>query len=92
LQFARKELAQGRMAPQQPVIFGAAYQVRMVFTGAEQVTVDGKRTDVDHIQTVIKGPTREYTIGLYFARDPVRTPVLARIPLPLGEFTVELMR
>jgi hypothetical protein len=91
LQFARKELAQGRMAPQQAVIFGAAYQVRMVFTGTQPVTVDGKRMDADHIQATIKGPSREYTIELFFSRDAARTPVLARIPLPLGAFTVELM-
>jgi hypothetical protein len=92
LQFARMELAQGRMAPQQAVIFGAAYQVRLVFIGTQPVNVDGKRVDADHLQATIKGPSREYTIELFFSRDAARTPVMARIPLPLGAFTVELMR
>jgi hypothetical protein len=92
LQFARMELAQGRMAPQQAVIFGAAYQVRLVFAGTQPVNVEGKHMDADHIQATIKGPSREYTIDLFFSRDAARTPVMARIPLPLGAFTVELMR
>ncbi|HXP85184.1 MAG TPA: DUF3108 domain-containing protein [Bryobacteraceae bacterium] len=91
LEFARRELAQGRMAPQQPVIFGSAYQVRMVFSGTQQISVGGKRMDADKIQASVKGPASDFTVDLYFARDAVRTPVMARIPLPLGAFTVELM-
>jgi hypothetical protein len=91
LQFARLELAQGRMAPQQAVIFGGAYQVRLVFVGTQPVNLDGKKMDADHLQATIKGPSREYTIELYFSRDAARTPVMARLALPLGAFTVELM-
>lgn len=91
LAFARRELALGRMVPQQPVIFGAAYQVRMVYTGTQPITVAGKRMDADKIQAIIKGPASDFTIDLYFSHDAVRTPVMARIPLPLGAFTVELM-
>jgi hypothetical protein len=91
LEFARRELAQGRMAPQQAVIFGSAYQVRMVFSGTQQINVGGKRMDADKIQATVKGPASDFTVDLFFARDAVRTPVMARIPLPLGAFTVELM-
>ena len=90
--FARRELAQGRVPPQQSVIFGAVYQVRMVVKGTQQVSVGGKRVDADQIQATVKGPASEFSVDLYFARDAGRTPVLARIPLPLGAFTVELMR
>jgi hypothetical protein len=92
LQFARTEFAHGRMALEQRVIFGGAYDVRMELIGTETVPVAGKRTETDHVHAIIRGPSREYTIELYFARDAVRTPVLARIPLPLGTFTVELIR
>jgi hypothetical protein len=92
LQFARTELAHGRMAIEQRVIFGGAYDVRMELIGTETVPVAGKRTETDHVHAIIRGPSREYVIELYFARDTVRTPVLARIPLPLGAFTVELIR
>ena len=90
LAFARRELAQGRMVPQQPVIFGSAYQVRMVYTGTQKVGVGGKNTEADKIQASIKGPASEFLVDLFFARDPSRTLLLARIPLPLGAFTVEL--
>jgi hypothetical protein len=92
LAFARRELAQGRVPPQQAVIFGAAYQVRMVFKGTQPIAVGPKRVDADFLQATVKGPSSEYTVDLFFARDAGRTPLLARIPLPLGAFTVELMR
>jgi hypothetical protein len=91
LEFARRELAQGRVAPQQPVIFGSAYQIRLVFSGTQQISVGGKKMDADKIQANIKGPASDLTVELFFARDAVRTPVMARLPLPLGAFTVELM-
>lgn len=91
LAFARHELAQGRMAPQQQVIFGSAYQVRMVYVGTQQISPGGKRMDADKIQASVKGPASEFSVDLFFARDAGRTPVMARIPLPLGAFTVELM-
>jgi hypothetical protein len=34
----------------------------------------------------------DLTVEIFFARDAVRTPLLARIPLTLGTFTVELIR
>ena len=92
LQFARHEIAQGRMPPQQAVVFGAVYQVRMVYSGTQAVTVGSKKVDADRVQTNIKGPSSDLTVDLYFARDAARTPVLMRIPLPLAAFTVELMR
>lgn len=91
LSFARRELAQGRMAPQQPLIFGASYQTRLVYIGTQQVTIGGKHVDADKIQASIKGPASDLSLDLFFSRDAARTPVMARIPLPLGAFTVELM-
>ena len=91
LQFVRHELAQGRIAPQQPVILGAKYDVLMTYTGTEMVRVAGESVNADRVHTVIKGPAADITADLYFSHDELRTPVLARIPLPLGTFTVELL-
>ena len=33
-----------------------------------------------------------FAFDLLFARDPARTPVLIRVPLSLGTFSLELMR
>jgi hypothetical protein len=92
MQFARNELAQGRLAPQQPVDFGALYNVRIVFTGAQKIKLGDQPVDADRILATVKGPTTELTVEIFFARDAVRTPLLARIPLALGSFTVELIR
>jgi len=92
MQFARRELAQGRLAPQQTVDFGAVYNVRVEYTGAQRIKVGDQGADADRILATIKGPTTDVTIEIFFARDAARTPLLARIPLALGSFTVELIR
>jgi len=92
MQFARSELAQGRLAPQQQVVFGALYNVRIEYTGAQRIKVGDQAADADRILATIKGPLTDLTVEIFFARDAVRTPLLARIPLALGTFTVELIR
>jgi hypothetical protein len=92
LQFARRELAQGRLAPQQAVVFGAVYQIRMEYTGTQVVRVGEDRVSADRIVATLKGASTDITFELFFARDPARTPVLAKIPLALGTFSVELMK
>jgi hypothetical protein len=92
LQFARRELAQGRVAPEQDVIFGASYQVRLQYTGEQTVNVGEKQIAADHMLATIKGPASDITVEIYFARDAARTPVLAKVPVALGTFTVELSR
>lgn len=90
LQFARRELADGRLAPQQQVVFGALYQVRLEYTGAQPVTVGDKRIDADRMVMTIKGPASDVSVELFIARDAARTPVLAKVPISLGTLTVEL--
>ncbi len=46
--------------------------------------------DRSHNRVDQKALPRDLTVEIFFARDAARTPVLARIPLPLGTFTVEL--
>jgi hypothetical protein len=92
MQFARSELAQGRLVPQQAVVFGALYNVRIEFTGAQKIKYGDQTADADRILATIKGPTTNLTVEIFFARDAARTPLLARIPLALGSFTVELIR
>ena len=91
LEFVRHELAQGRMAPAQQVIFGSLYQVRAEFKDTETIRLGEVRLEADRMQISFKGPSSDYTFDLFFAKDTARTPVLARLPLPLGAFTVELI-
>jgi len=91
LQFVRKELAQGRLPPQQPAILGAAYQVRLEYLGNTPVRLGNQQMDADRFRTSIKGPASDLTLELFFARDAVRTPLMIKIPLSLATFTVELI-
>jgi Protein of unknown function (DUF3108) len=91
LSFVRHELAQGRMAPPQQVVFGALYQVRMEFMGTQSIKVGEHKVEADRMQVTFKGPASDFSFELFFSKDPARTPVLARLPLPLGAFTVELI-
>jgi hypothetical protein len=90
LQFVRQELAQGRLAPQQPVVLGSQYNVRLEFAGTETLKKLGQPVQADRIHVTIKGPSSDVGVDIYFAKDEVRTPVLARMPLALGTFSAEL--
>lgn len=92
LHFLRKELAAGRLPPQQKVFYGAAYDTRVQFLGVEKVTIGGEPLEAEHIQLFIKGPSSESTAEIFFAKDPVRTPLILRAPFVLGRFSMELVR
>ena len=91
LQFVRQELAQGRIAAQQPVILGAKYDVQVTYVGTDTIRVAGENVPADRVKVAIKGPMADVTADVYFSHDELRTPVLARIPLSMGVFTVELL-
>jgi hypothetical protein len=91
LQFARQELAQGRLAANQSVYLGSKYDVQLTYIGTETVRQDGHSVAADKVRVGVRGPKADLTFELYFARDEVRTPLMARLPLALGTFTVELL-
>ncbi|MDX2149154.1 MAG: DUF3108 domain-containing protein [Bryobacteraceae bacterium] len=92
LYFVRTELAQGRIAPGQTILFGAPYNVRLEYKGTQQVTIAGTSEEADRIVTSLKGPASQLTFDIYFGKDPSRTPVLVRVPLAMGLFSMEIAR
>jgi hypothetical protein len=92
LYFARQELGQGRVPPQENILFGGPYQVRLAYTGAQTVRVNDRRSETDRVVATVKGPASEITFEMFFARDAARTPLLIRVPLSLGMFSMELAR
>jgi hypothetical protein len=92
LYFARRELAQGRVPPQQLILFGAPYQVRLEYTGSQTVSANEQRVETDRVVVTFKGPASDVSFEIFFARDPARTPVVVRAPFPLGTFSMELVR
>lgn len=92
LQFARKELAQGRVPAPSTVMYGAPYRIRMDFVGTQTVQVSEKPVTADKLNVTVKGPEANVTFEAFFARDAVRTPVLIRVPFALGTFALELVK
>lgn len=90
LHFVRAELAQGRIPPPQTVYFGAPYQITLEYGGAAAIAIGGKSVATDRILGHIKGPASKAQFELFFSRDAARTPVSARVPLPIGTLTLEL--
>jgi hypothetical protein len=91
LYFLRSELRASRIPPPQPVYFGAAYQITLQHAGTQRVMAKGAPVEADKFFVTIQGPASAHKIEIYFARDAARTPVLFRVPLPLGAFTMELV-
>jgi hypothetical protein len=91
--YARRELGQGHGVPkQQDVPFGALYSARMEFAGVQEVTVGGKRRQADHINVYLRGPASDNKLEIFFDRDPARTPLIVKVPLPVGTLSMELVR
>ena len=92
LQFMRNELAQGRLVAHQPVYFGGKYDLQVNYIGNDIVKLGDKRIEADMIRVNSHGLKSDFEVDIYFSKDENRTPLMARIPLSLGTFTVELMR
>ena len=91
IRFLRKELAGGRLPPAQTIYFGAAYQARLQYAGAETITVGESRVEADRLMAIIKGPASELSFEIWFAHDEPRTPLLFKLPLAVGLFSMELV-
>jgi hypothetical protein len=92
LQYARQQIALGKVPPSEPVIFGATYQVRFDYAGEQKIKVGDTPTPADRLIGFVKGPKSEFTFEAFFARDPQRTPLLFKVPFTLGTFSMELVR
>lgn len=90
--YLRRELADGRLPGPQTVYFGAPYQVRLAFGGQQTVQVNDQPAEAERVTAAVKGPSSEATIEMFFSHDAARTPVLVRVPLAAGSFSLELER
>ena len=90
--FARMELGQGRVPASAQTYLGAAYSTSMVYTGAQDIVVDGKKVTTDRLNVAVKGPKADFHFEVAYARDPARTPMQIRVPLSMGTFTLDLVR
>ncbi len=91
LHFLRRELAEGRLPASQTVVFGAEYKLRLEHAGRLRVKAGGGEFETDRIKVAATGPASETSIEIYFAQDKTRRPLLIRVPLALGSFSMELV-
>jgi hypothetical protein len=91
LEYLRREVAAGRLPPAQTVYFGGPYQIRLESAGQQWLELGGEAMDVDRITASVKGKTSDVTFEIFLARDSSRRPVLVRLPLPPGTFSMELV-
>jgi hypothetical protein len=92
LYYVRQELSQGRMPPQQAVYFGAPYDIRLEFMGTQKIPLGEAQVEADRVTASVKGPSSEISFEVFFLKDRARTPVLVRVPLALGTFSMELVK
>ena len=91
LDYLRREVAAGRLPPAQTVYFGAPYQIRLESSGRQRLVLGEEAIDVDRITASVKGKAADLTFEIFLARDSSRRPVLVRVPLPPGTFSMELV-
>jgi hypothetical protein len=92
LYYARREMGQGRVPAAQNAYLGAAYAVRMEYKGEEKIKSGDKPAVTDRLLVTGKGPASSFSFEILFARDAARTPLVIRIPLSMGSFSMELAR
>jgi hypothetical protein len=90
--YTRRELGQGRVPPAQQTLFGSLYEVRLDYVGAQTIQVADKPVQSDKVVCNLKGVSSNVQFEIYFARDPARTPLLVKVPLAIGKFSMELVR
>jgi hypothetical protein len=76
----------------QQFLFGGLYDISMVYTGPQIVKSGGRQAETDRLVCTVRGPQSTEQFEIYFARDAARTPLLVKVPLPLGSFSMELVR
>ncbi|MCC7153500.1 MAG: DUF3108 domain-containing protein [Bryobacterales bacterium] len=91
LNLIRTELAHGRVPPPQTVYFGAPYELTLQYGGAAAVSIAGRNVPADRLLGSIKGPASQTRFELFLSSDAARTPLSARVPLPIGTLTLELV-
>lgn len=88
----RRELAQGRIPAAQNVIYGHPYRVRLEYKGSQKIKLGDSMEDSDRVLAYIKGPASDFTIEFFLGKDNARTPLIVKLPLSLGTFSMELVR
>jgi hypothetical protein len=91
LHHVRRELSRGRVPPTQTILFGAPYEVRMEFLGRQLLRLGTETMQTDRLRVSVRGKVADVSFEMYFAVDESRRPVMVRLPLEMGTFSMELV-
>jgi hypothetical protein len=83
-------MGQGRVPTAQKILFGGLYEISSDYTGAPMITMNESQVQTDELVCTVKGPSSSVKFEIYFARDAARTPLLIKVPLAMGTFSMEL--
>jgi hypothetical protein len=86
----RRDLAVGAPMPSGPIYFGPVYSVKLESLGQQTVRIGSRSIAADRVLIHLKGHSSTRDFEIFFARDPARTPVLARVPTNVGTISLEL--
>lgn len=89
--FTRQEMGQGRVPSAQPILLGGLYDLNLVYGGAQNIAAGDKQVTTDKVSATVKGPASRVDFEMYFARDAARTLLLVKLPLAVGNLTLELV-
>jgi hypothetical protein len=90
--YSRFEMGQGRVPAAREFLFGDVHAIRVNYTGAPMITMNGKQVQTDMVTCGIQIGSNQYSFDVYYARDAARTPLLITVPLPVGKVSMELVR
>lgn len=91
LQFVRREIGAGRIPPPQKIYFGAPYDITIRPAGTQRIPIGEEQREADKLAVEVKGPASKISLEIFIGKDAERTPLLVRLPLPAGAFTMELV-
>lgn len=89
--YTRRELGQGRVPGAQKILMGGLYEIRMDYAGPDTITNDGKQVQSDKLVCTVKTATSQYKFDTWYARDAARTLLRVKVPLSMGDFSMELV-
>jgi hypothetical protein len=92
LYHVRRELNRGRIPPPQTIFFGAPYEVRFDYGGRKPLRLSQETIEADRMVVSVKGKASDVKFEIFFAVEDARRPVIVRVPLPLGTFSMELVQ
>jgi len=91
LYYVRSELVRGRIPPSQGVYFGGSYDVQWAYGGRQNVRAADTAVESDRMVVTFKGKASNLTFEIFFGLDAARRPVLIRVPLQMGAFSMQLV-